>query len=224
MIFIAEIGSNHKGVQALAYEMIRKAKESGADIAKFQFDRMPGKKDIVRNAPNEWLAFLTESCDYYNIGFMASIWSSRALNMARSVGMKRYKIAHQMKDLKLAEEIISDGKEVYWSNPPNIDLANKSNVHKVFCFENYPEYFRKWPEPECEFGDAYGNRGWVGYSDHTCGIETCLWTIAHGAKYIEKHFTLNKAEGSIKDNHFSADPKEFEELTRIGRAIGRVHG
>jgi sialic acid synthase SpsE len=222
MIFVAEIGSNHKGVKALAYEMIRQAKLAGADIAKFQLDRMPGQDDPVRNAPNEWLEFLVETCHYYDIEFMASIWSHKALDSARGVGMKRYKIAHQMKDLELIREIISDGKEVFWSNPPDIDLAYDPNVKKMFCFENYPEYFRKWPEPASEFCSAYGGNGWAGYSDHTCGIETCLWTIAHGAKVIEKHFTLNKAEASIKDNHFSADPKEFEELTRIGRAIGRI--
>jgi sialic acid synthase SpsE len=201
--------------------MIRKAKEAGADIAKFQLDRMPGQDDPIRNAPNDWLAFLVETCHYFNIEFMASIWSRKALDMARAVGMERYKIAHQMKDLKLAEEIISDGKEVFWSNPPATDLRRASNVRKVFCFENYPEYFGcEWADPE----EGYGHNGWVGYSDHTCGIETCLWTIAHGATYVEKHMTLNKAETSIKDNHFSADPQEFAELVRIGIAIGRING
>ncbi len=198
--------------------MIRQAKLAGADIAKFQLDRMPEQDDPIRNAPNEWLAFLVEACHYYDIEFMASIWSYKALDAARGVGMKRYKIAHQLKDLELIREIISDGKEVFWSNPPDIDMAYESNVKKLFCFENYPEYFRKFPQGDYE----YGHSGWVGYSDHTCGIETCLWAIAHGATVVEKHLTLSKAETSIKDNHFSADPKEFEELTRIGRAIGRI--
>ena len=37
MIWVAEIGSMHKGDKSLAFEMIRQAKEAGATIAKFQF-------------------------------------------------------------------------------------------------------------------------------------------------------------------------------------------
>ncbi|MBI2173956.1 MAG: N-acetylneuraminate synthase family protein [Candidatus Omnitrophica bacterium] len=37
MIIIAEIGINHNGNLNLAHELIRQAKLSGADIAKFQF-------------------------------------------------------------------------------------------------------------------------------------------------------------------------------------------
>ena len=36
MIFIAEIGLNHNGNINLCYELIKQAKYSGADIAKFQ--------------------------------------------------------------------------------------------------------------------------------------------------------------------------------------------
>ena len=36
MIFVAEIGLNHEGNFDLALEIIRQAKKSGADIAKFQ--------------------------------------------------------------------------------------------------------------------------------------------------------------------------------------------
>ena len=37
MIFVAELGLNHDGNFDLAYEMIRQAKISGANIVKFQF-------------------------------------------------------------------------------------------------------------------------------------------------------------------------------------------
>ena len=36
MLFIAEIGLNHNGNLDLGFEMIKQAKHSGADIAKFQ--------------------------------------------------------------------------------------------------------------------------------------------------------------------------------------------
>ena len=224
MLFVSEIGSNHKGIQALAYEMIRKSKEAGADIVKFQLDRMPGRHDQIRNAPNDWMAFLIESCEYYNIEFMASIWSLRALNDARGCGMKRYKIAHQLKDLDLIREILSDRKETFWSNPSPEDEAQMRNsgfdFHRLYCSEQYPMYFRYRPDRYFHYGKDINSV--YGYSDHTCGIEACLLAIAQGAKYIEKHFTLDKTEGSIKDNAFSATPDEFAELVKVGRNLARL--
>ena len=35
-----------------------------------------------------------------------------------------------------------------------------------------------------------------GYSDHTIGTSACIYAISKGAKYVEKHFTTNKATGS----------------------------
>ena len=45
MLFVAEIGLNHDGNFNLAYELIRQAREAGADVAKFQFG--------WRNKPDE---------------------------------------------------------------------------------------------------------------------------------------------------------------------------
>jgi N,N'-diacetyllegionaminate synthase len=197
--------------------MIRQAKLAGADIAKFQLDRMPGRDDPIRNAPNEWIEFLNESCQFFDIEFMASIWSHKALDMARSVGMKRYKIAHQMRDFNIIKDMLMDKKNTYISGRIPASFILPDYAFSIFTQEKYPEYHVELP-------DHFGRCCWYGYSDHSCGIEACLLAVSRGAQYIEKHFTLDKTEASIKDNHFSADPKEFEELTRIGRAIGRING
>ena len=46
MKFIAEIGMNHNGNFDFAFELIKQAKISGADIAKFQLGWRDGKDDI----------------------------------------------------------------------------------------------------------------------------------------------------------------------------------
>ena len=46
MIFIAEIGMNHNGNFNLCYELIKQAKLSGADIAKFQLGWRDKKGEI----------------------------------------------------------------------------------------------------------------------------------------------------------------------------------
>ena len=56
------------------------------------------------------------------------------------------------------------------------------------------------------------NNDYDGYSDHTLGIETCLLAISRGATIIEKHFTLDKSDTTIRDHVLSATPDEFSNL------------
>ena len=58
-----------------------------------------------------------------------------------------------------------------------------------------------------------------GYSDHSIGIEIPLTAIARGAKIIEKHFTLDKSDTTIRDHSLSATPDEYRALTSLGRNI-----
>ena len=46
-----------------------------------------------------------------------------------------------------------------------------------------------------------------------------LLAISRGASVIEKHFTLDKSDQTIRDHTLSATPKEFELMTKIGRDI-----
>ena len=61
-----------------------------------------------------------------------------------------------------------------------------------------------------------------GYSDHTLGIETCLIAISRGALLIEKHFTLDKSDTTIRDHVLSATPDEFKNMTILGKEINKL--
>ena len=65
----------------------------------------------------------------------------------------------------------------------------------------------------------------VGLSDHTMGVGAAVAAVALGARVIEKHFTLRRADGGV-DSAFSMEPEELralvEETGRAFDALGEV--
>lgn len=65
----------------------------------------------------------------------------------------------------------------------------------------------------------------IGLSDHTMGVGVSVAGVALGATVIEKHFTLNRADGGV-DSAFSMEPAEMAQLVietqRAWEAMGKV--
>jgi pseudaminic acid synthase len=65
----------------------------------------------------------------------------------------------------------------------------------------------------------------IGLSDHTMGIGVSVAAVALGARVLEKHFTLNRADGGV-DSTFSMEPDEMAALVteseRAFQALGTI--
>jgi len=223
MRFIAEIGLNYNGDFDLAHELIRQAKLAGADVAKFQLGWRCEKGEINHIEPSD-LMQLKEWCDESEITFMVSIFTEEAYRMAQKAGFTCYKIASRtVKDnLDLVRRIAKEGKETFISlgmwDGERVPIENADNVKYLWCKAKYPAQ----TEDMLDFPKSFKGDPYFGYSDHTVGTEWALKAISRGAEIIEKHFTLDKTDTTIRDHMLSATPDEFKRLVKEGRDINKA--
>ena len=90
-----------------------------------------------------------------------------------------------------------------------------SNVKYLWCKSLYPTAI--WDLKG--FPETFNIKTYHGISDHTIGYEISLIAIARGAKIVEKHFTLDKSDTTIRDHALSLLPHEFKNLVDIGKGI-----
>jgi sialic acid synthase SpsE len=82
----------------------------------------------------------------------------------------------------------------------------------MHCVSSYPldaenVNFKKMNELKKLFND-------IGYSGHFSGIDDAIIAICLGAKYIEKHFTIDKALPG-RDNKFAINEKELLSISKF---------
>ena len=224
MQIVAEIGLNHDGNMALAQEMIRQAKEAGADVAKFQFGwrAKPGEMNAI--SVDDAL-MLRRTCDYVGIEMLASVITEEGFELAKAVSLDTYKIASRtvIDAPDLCRRVLDTGKLTYvslgmWDGEGFPFGPPSSQLRYIYCVSKYPT--RPW-----ELGgmpERFDQDGFYGYSDHCLGIDACVLAAARGASYIEKHFTLNKTSQVIRDHVLSAEPGELARMVEVCKPLSRL--
>ena len=232
-IIIAEIGWNHMGDMILAKDMIAKAKESGASIAKFQTWQVSrlkegewdndGRKEIYCKAElsEEKHKFLIKTCDENNIGFMSSAFSVTDAQLLKKLECKNVKIpSFEINNLELLNYVKENFREIYISTgtATEEEIIQVKNLFSnwsgklivMHCVSAYPCEAKNINLPRIEHLRQYFDH--VGFSDHTQGIKTTLSSTNLSPVAIEKHFTINKNLPG-RDNKFAILPEEMLFLT-----------
>jgi sialic acid synthase SpsE len=219
--FIAEVGLNHNGNFALNYELIRQAKYSGANVVKFQLGWKSGH-DELNFIDFDRLKMLKKWADYFEIELMFSIFTNEAYEMIKQFDIDRYKIASRTlkNDIQLVQTILSEGKPTYlsvgmWDDKTLLELPH--NGKYLWCKSIYPTT----PWDLLDFPKSFFGSPYFGYSDHSIGIDSALIAVSRGAKIVEKHFTLDKSDTTIRDHALSATPEEFDLMVKIGKEMNR---
>ena len=220
MKFIAECGLNHNGNLDLTYELVRQSSFSGADIVKFQLG-WRGGKDEMNHLDKDRLTKIINFAEYMDIQPMFSIFTEEAYELIKEFNLPLLKIASRtlVDDYDLVKKMLDDGNNLIISlgmwEKDEMPFEANDKIDYLWCISKYPCLI----EDLTNFPKDFSRESVTGYSDHTIGIETALLSISRGAKIIEKHFSLDKSDTTIRDHVLSATPDEFKTMVQIGREL-----
>ncbi|PTA50807.1 pseudaminic acid synthase [Shewanella morhuae] len=188
------------------------------------------------HTPWSWHEALFERAKKNNITLFSSPFDKTAIELLESLNCPAYKIASfEINDIGLITAAAKTGKPIIMStglatleeiNEAVSAIANAGGVQLALlhCISGYPT-----PLEDCNLrtiADLCRRFDFpIGLSDHTIDNTASIIAVGLGASVIEKHFTLDKTDGSV-DSAFSLEPNEFatlkQETLKVFKALGTV--
>jgi pseudaminic acid synthase len=172
--------------------------------------------------PWEWHAELFEYAKNLGLEIFSTPFDETAVDFLEQLNVSCYKVAsfevtHIPLLAKVAKTkkpvIMSSGMCSYQDLELAIDTLRTNGAKDILilrCCSAYPA-----PHNEINLNSmaeiAKRFKVEVGLSDHTLNHVVAITSVALGARLIEKHFTISRADGG-PDSAFSIEPKELEEL------------
>jgi pseudaminic acid synthase len=187
--------------------------------------------------PWEWHSILQNTAKKVGLTLFSTPFDSSAVDFLESLNVPAYKVASfELVDIPLLKKIAQTGKPVIASTgmASLAEIEEAVNTLRVNgagplillkCTSAYPASpaemnLRTIPHLADTFKVA------VGLSDHTLGSFAAVAAVAVGARLIEKHFTIYRADGG-PDSSFSMEPAEFAQMVmdvhKVEQALGQVN-
>ena len=184
--------------------------------------------------PWDWQPKLKELANSLGMDCFSSPFDFTSVDFLEKMDVPAYKIASfEITDIPLIKKVASTGKPVIISTGiatiEDIELALKTckeagneNVILLKCSSAYPAPCESINlNTMVDMADKFGCI--MGLSDHTMGSVVSIAAVAMGAKVIEKHLTLARADGGV-DAAFSMEPQEFKEMVEGIRNVEKAKG
>lgn len=195
--------------------------------------------DLYKEAytPWEWQPELKKIAEKNGLICFSSPFDKTAVDYLEGMDVPAYKVASfEITDTSLITYMASKGKPMIIATgiagisdiQSAIDACKKAGNDQIIllkCTSAYPA-----PLEEVNLKTIPNLRETfdviAGLSDHTLGIEVPISAVTLGAKVIEKHITLSRADGG-PDAAFSLEPHELKRMVQsirnVEKAIGKVN-
>lgn len=183
--------------------------------------------DLYKEAytPWEWHKEIFDRARKRGLIAFSSPFDESAVDFLEDLDVPLYKIASfENTDHPLLKRVASTGKPVIMSTGvstiadiyESVEVLRNNGCNDLVllkCTSTYPSSpettnLTTIPVLQSIFSDCI-----IGLSDHTLGIGVSVASVALGARVIEKHFTLRRADGGV-DSTFSLEPDELKALVR----------
>ncbi len=196
--------------------------------------------DLYQEAftPWEWQPKLKEIADELGMQLFSSAFDDSAVDFLEQMNVPAHKVASfELVDIGLIEKMARTGKPLIMSTgmasadeiSEAVEAARgaapgngPAQIALLKCTSAYPAppeeaNLRTIPELARRFDCP------VGLSDHTMGIAVPVVAVALGARIIEKHLCLRRADGG-PDGAFSLEPEEFKTMVEAVRTAEKALG
>ena len=190
----------------------------------------------IAHTPGEWHDAIFERAKKHKMLAFSTPFDRTAVDFLEYLNVPCYKIASfENTDLPLIRYVAATGKPMIISTgmatfaelDETVEAARAAGCNDLVllkCTSTYPSTpddsnILTIPEMRARYGCE------IGISDHTMGIGVSVAAVALGVTVIEKHFTLQRADGGV-DSAFSMEPQEMAQLVietkRAWQAMGKV--
>lgn len=246
----AEINTGHFGKMDLAFEAIKAARNAGCDCIKFQSwkpeslfttryltaNRIEHRMYDRLSLDASQLSELSNECARAGIDFCSTPYSFAEIDELASIGSVPYlKIASMEIDnpefLAYAGRsgvpiVLSTGMadmhEIRSAVSTILDTGN-TNLALLHCTSVYPT-----PDNDLNLLNISTLRSefpevLVGFSDHSLGIIAPVVAVGLGARFLEKHFTLDRSKPGF-DNAMALMPDQLAEYVRVSHSAASMLG
>lgn len=177
---------------------------------------------------------LAAHCATREIEFMSAAFDVQSAKFLARLGVRRIKVpSGELTNLPLLDVIGGLGLPVILSTGmadmaeveaavAALRRAGASDLVLLQCVSNYPATPAATNLRVMDtYASAFGVP--VGLSDHTPGLTIAIAAVARGARYIEKHFTIDRSLPG-PDHQASLEPAELAALVRAVRDVEAALG
>lgn len=184
--------------------------------------------------PWEWQPKLQKMATDMGLDFFSSPFDFSSVDFLQNMNVPAYKIASfEITDIPLIRKVAKIGKPVIISTGiatlADIELAvntckaeGNNQIILLKCVSAYPTPYEDINlRTMVNLADTFDCI--VGLSDHTMGDTVAVASVAMGAKVVEKHLTLSRADGGV-DSAFSMEPQEFKHMVESIRIVEKAMG
>ena len=184
--------------------------------------------------PWEWQPKLLQYANELGLECFSSPFDFTAVDFMKEMNMPAYKVASfEITDIPLIRRMAKTGKPVIFAtgvaHPEDIELALRTcreegngKIILLKCTSQYPAPYDSMNLKVIpDMAERYDCL--TGLSDHSMGTAVAVGSVALGARMVEKHLTLKRADGG-PDAVFSMEPDEFKKMVDEIRIVEQARG